>query len=269
EAADEMGLSLSELRSRLAGIEFYRDLFIEAFGDDKITDERIGKSMAQFVRSMVSYNAKYDQAFQAGQNGFPDYQAVFNESELLGQQLFERTALSVGCHECHVSPAQIGQFPRNIGLDLQTIDEGAGMGRFKVTSLRNVEVRGRFMHDGRFSTLEEVVDFYDNGIQPNPDVDELLLDNFPLNLTEVEKRGLVDFMKTMTDHEFLTSPLFSDPFGLLLGDVDKNGMVDKRDIAPFVQRLVAQEYQQEADLNLDTEVNLLDVPVFVDVLIGE
>ena len=270
EAEDEMGLPLGQLRDRLAKIDFYQELFTDAFGDNKITDDRIAKSMAQFVRSMVSYNSKYDQAFRLGQDGFPNYELVFNESELIGQRLFERTEGNVGCHECHRSPAQIGTEPRNIGLDLETIDKGAGMGRFKVTSLRNVEVRGRFMHDGRFSSLEEVVEFYNSGVQPNPDLDGFLADSMVLNLTEVQKQGLVDFMKTWTDHQFLNSPMFSDPFKLfLVGDVNQDGEIDMLDVEPFVERLLSGLYQGEADVNEDFELNLLDVMPFVDLLSGQ
>ncbi len=269
EAPDEMGLPLDQLRARLADVDFYAELFTDAFGDAEITNDRIAKSMAQFVRSMVSYGSKYDLAFELGQNGEGNFEAVFNESELIGRNLFERVEGNVGCHNCHGSPAQIGTEPRNIGLDLETIDEGAGMGRFKVTSLRNVAVRGRFMHDGRFSSLQEVVEFYNVGVQPHPDLDAFLTDNMQLNLTEVQIQGLVDFMNTLTDRDFLTSPMFSDPFEVfLLGDVNGNGIVDISDVGPFVDRLVSGLYQGEADVNQDFALNLLDVMPFVELLSG-
>ena len=268
EAAGEMALPLEQLRQRLADLDFYAPLFVDAFGDAEITDQRIAQSMAQFVRSMVSYDSKYDRAFAAGDFGLPDFEAVFNESELIGRRLFERTAESVGCHQCHASPAQIGDMPRNIGLDLETIDPGSGDGRFKVPSLRNVAVRGRFMHDGRFSTLAEVVGFYNSGIQSHPDLDANLFGSERLNLSEAELQGLVDFLETLTDQQFLNSPMFSDPFAqFLLGDVNQDGVVDLIDVPAFIDRLLSGLYQGEADLNGDFVVNLLDVAPLVELLI--
>ena len=200
EAEAEMGLSLSELRERLETTPFYEPLFVDAFGDGTVTDDRIAKALAQFVRAMVSYNSKYDHAYEIGDNGFPDFETVFSKSELLGRQLFERTPDSIGCHQCHASAANIGDMPRNIGLDPFVTDPGAGNGMFKVPSLRNIGVRGRFMHDGRFTSLAEVVDFYDHGVQDNPFLDALLrVDDNPEgpvevhNLSKAEKQAMNRF----------------------------------------------------------------------------
>jgi cytochrome c peroxidase len=217
---DEMGMNLIDLEVKLAATRFYPRLFENAFGDTQITNERISKALSQFVRSMVSYKSKYDLAFEVGQNGYPDFEAVFNEAELLGRELFERSEHSVGCHRCHGSTAFIGDEPRNIGLDQDTSrDQGAGDGKFKTTSLRNIAVRGRFMHDGRFGSLQEVIEFYNSGIQPHPALDPLLRENedpdgppLRLNLTQNEKDALVAFLDTLTDHQFLKDHRFSDPF---------------------------------------------------------
>lgn len=277
EAFDEMGLPLDQLRTRIESTPFYEPLFINAFGDATVTNDRIAKAMAQFIRSMVSYNSKYDDAFDAGAEGFPNFEAVFNESERIGQRLFERTSDTIRCFQCHDSPALIGEEPRNIGLDGTVVDPGAGGGRFKSTSLRNVAVRGRFMHDGRFQTLMEVVDFYDRGVQENEFLDDLLRvnedpNNPPeqFNLTEAEKQGLVDFLHTLTDQQFLNDPKFSDPFGPqpLFGDVNLDGVVDLLDVTPFVNRLIDGPYQNEADINQDGVVGLEDIQLFVAVLTG-
>ena len=173
------------------------------------------------MRSLVSYNSKYDAAFAAGTNGQPDFAAVFTSEELLGIRLFDRLSnFSVRCDRCHESAAQIADRPRNIGLDLRTTsDQGAGDGTFKVPSLRNVEVRGRFMHDGRFTTLEEVIEFYDSGVEYHPHLDNFMRrDGIPgarplrLNLANEEKAAMVAFLKTLTDWQFLTDEKFSDPF---------------------------------------------------------
>lgn len=278
EAEDEMGLPLSLLRHRLEDTSFYETLFIDAFGDAEVTDDRIAKALAQFIRSMVSYNSKYDLAYAVpAPDGLPDFAAVFDDSELVGQVLFERTPKSVNCHQCHRSPAVFGDEARNIGLDAKITDAGAGDGRFKVPSLRNIGVRGRFMHDGRFTSLMEVVEFYDNGIQESPFVDDILrIDDNPeneierLNLSAAQKQALVDFMNTLTDQQFLNDPKFSDPFGqqVLFGDVDLDGAVLLLDVFPFVQRLTKGPYQNEADINQDGVVNLQDVSRFVDLLIS-
>ncbi len=277
EAPDEMGLPLDDLRVRLEGTEFYEELFVNAFGDAEVTNDRIAKALAQFQRAMVSYNAKYDQAFDAGQDGMPNFEAVFSESEIIGQQLFERTPKSVRCNVCHRTTAFIGTLPHNIGLDATVTDEGAGGGRFKVASLRNVAVRGRFMHDGRFQSLEEVVEFYNSGVQESEFVDDLLRINEDptqpieqLKLTEEEKQGLVDFMHALTDNQFLNDPKFSDPFGpqVLFGDANLDGSVDMLDIAEFVNRISNGPYLNEADINQDGVINLLDVQPFVNILTG-
>ena len=123
----------------------------------------------------------------------------------------------------------MGQQATNIGLDAIIEDEGAGEGRFKTPSLRNVAVRGRFMHDGRFATLQEVVEFYNSGVQDTPPLDQSLRDPVQLGLTPQQVQQLVTFLGTLTDEEFLTSILFSDPFVTLPGDYDGNGLVEAAD----------------------------------------
>lgn len=278
-APNEMALPMPFLIARLKQVPFYNELFTKAFGDPQVTEDRIAKSLAQFIRAMVTYHSEYDDAVQIlDGDGLPDFGATFDESELLGRNLFERTDLSVGCHVCHGSIAQIGSEPRNIGLDLVNTDEGAGDGRFKVTSLRNVAVRGRYMHDGRFESLEEVVEFYNSGVQDNPDLDPLLREDgdpngevIRLELTDEEKAALVDFMKTLTDHRLLTDPKFSNPFedpSIIIGDLNGDGNINALDISPFVDVLISGDYVFEADIDLDGLVNLLDVDRFIDLLLG-
>ena len=106
--------------------------------------------------------------------------------------------------------------PHNTGLDPEIIDQGAGGGRFKAPSLRNVAVRAPYMHDGRFATLREVVDFYDHGVQPNRNLDRRLRDanDTPrrLNLSTAERDALVAYLESLTDTTFLKTPKFSNPF---------------------------------------------------------
>jgi cytochrome c peroxidase len=220
-----MGSTLSEVVGKLNQTTFYPTLFQAAFGTSEITPERIGKAIAQFERAMVSYQSKFDSAFPAGSET-PNFAAVYTADELAGRQLFNGAGR---CSGCHTTNAHVGQQVANIGLEITPVDQGAGEGRFKTPSLRNVSVRGRFMHDGRFSTLQEVVEFYNGGVQDNPSLDEGLRNPIQLNLTAEQVLQLVAYLDTLTDNTFLTSNLFSDPFVTLPGDYDGNGVVEQAD----------------------------------------
>jgi cytochrome c peroxidase len=206
----EMGMTLPALTTKLAATSFYPALFQAAFGTADVTSDRISRALAQFVRSLVSSRARLDAAF-AG-NGPPNF-AVLTADEQRGQDLFTGSA---GCARCHSTVAQIADQARNTGLDATITDVGSGNGRFKAPSLRNVGVRGRFMHDGRFTTLEQVVDFYNSGVQNNPNLDQRLRapggQPLRLNLSDADKRGLVAFLRALTDTTFLKDPRFADPF---------------------------------------------------------
>lgn len=233
----EMAMDLGTLESRLAATDFYPPLFEEAFGSPEITRDRIARALAQFVRSMVSFGSKYDRAHAAGAPGSPEFEAVLTDRELLGMRLFEdglggRGGMGMGmgmrrgagpppgmgpnvaCATCHGTTLQIADRPRNNGLDASSEDEGAGGARFKVPSLRNVAVRAPYMHDGRFDTLREVVEFYNSGVQPSRDLDRALMHAgmHGLGLTGEEVDAIVAFLETLTDEAFLTDPRFSDPF---------------------------------------------------------
>src|SRR6185369_493688 len=108
---------------------------------------------------------------ETGTPGSPNYSG-FTSQELLGEQIFHGSG---GCFQCHTTDAQVGVVPQNIGRDATITDAGAGNGRFKVPSLRNIEVRGRYMHDGRFTSLEQVIDFYSTGIQYSSRLDSRLV----------------------------------------------------------------------------------------------
>lgn len=234
--ATEMGMRLPLLKRKLRQAGFYQELFADAFGSRAITRRRIALALAQFVRSLVSYRSKYDIALTAGPGGTPDFDGVLSAQENLGRQLFGGGGGGGGrgfqCDQCHRTQAQIlgagpgtqpgggaGPFAVNSGLDAFTIDEGAGDGAFKSPSLRNVEVTGPYMHDGRFDTLEQVIDFYDSGVQAHPDLSRFLrVGDDPgapparLGMSAEEKAALVAFLRTLTDGAFLGDPKFADPF---------------------------------------------------------
>jgi cytochrome c peroxidase len=204
----EMGLTLADLKVKLAASSYYPGLFTAAFGSSAITDQRIALALAQFVRAMSSYQSKYDQAIASGNPA-----SVLTSDEEAGRLLFTGPA---GCARCHVTDAQVMDAPHNDGLDAVTIDTGAGQGRFKSPSLRNVATRVRFMHDGRFTTLAQVVGHYNTGIQPNVDLDPRLRgpggQPQRLGLSPVQVQQIVAFMNTLTDNAHLTAAKFKTPF---------------------------------------------------------
>ena len=224
----EMGMTLADLETRLAQKSYYPALFDAAFGDPAISADRIGKAIAQFVRSLVSITSRYDQG-RAMVGNFNQPFPNFTAQESQGKNLFLTApqAGGAGCGGCHATEAFVNEQngPMNSGLDSNTsADQGAFetfgtpnfLGSFKVPSLRNIGVRAPYMHDGRFATLEQVVEHYNSGVQPHPNLDpRLRLPNgnpIRLNLTAAQKQALVAFMNTLTDTAFLSDPRYSDPF---------------------------------------------------------
>lgn len=220
----EMGMNLFDLEVKLAQTSFYGPLFTEVFGDEAITSDRISRALAQFIRTMVSYESKFDQAFVAGEWDEPNFSAVFTEQEMLGLQLFTgfpgRESQSLGCIACHQTTAFSMDQAHVNGLDgTNAEDQGSGNGFFKSPSLRNIEVGAPYMHDGRLATLMDVVEFYNSGIQRHrilsPDLTrDGRVGGAPvrMNLSQQEKEALVAFLETLTDEKFLVNPIFSDPF---------------------------------------------------------
>jgi cytochrome c peroxidase len=213
----EMGQEVAELPAMLSREPHYPPLFRAAFGDDEITETRIARALAQFIRSLVSYQSRYDEGLAGARAADNDF-ATFSPQENRGKALFRRN-----CAICHLTNQQDAHFvmtaPANTGLDEDAThtDGGVGdvtlnprdLGLFKSPSLRNVEVTAPYMHDGRLATLEAVIDHYSRGGQAHPNRDERMQ---PLGFTSSERAALVAFLKTLTDRHFLSDPKFSDPF---------------------------------------------------------
>src|SRR5262245_22801441 len=212
----EMGQDLTRLAENLGRDDRYHELFRQAFGDRAVTQKRIARALAQFLRSLVSCQSKYDEGLAKARSVSDDFEN-FTRQENRGKALFQRN-----CASCH-QPGQDANFfmliPTNNGLDAdhKNADGGVGditlngfdLGRFKSPSLRNVEHTAPYMHDGRRANLESVSDHYSKGIKPHRNLDPRLR---PLNFTDSEKAALVAFLKTLTDRKFLGDPRFSDPF---------------------------------------------------------
>lgn len=220
----EMGLTLDELVTKIQAESYYNSLFSAAFNNEEVTSNKIALALSQFVRSMVSYESKFDEGLASvGGNNMNANFSNFSDLENLGKNLF--MSGRTDCNRCHETAMFSGDRARNNGLDLITIDQGLGAvtgnrnddGKFKTNSLRNIELTGPYMHDGRFTTLEEVVEHYNSGIQNHPNLDNRLRErnnNSPvrMNLNQNEKNALVAFLKTLTDHQFIVDEKFSDPF---------------------------------------------------------
>lgn len=220
---DEMGMDLEALPGKLAGLPYYPPLFEAAFGSQEIDLDGIVEALVQFLRSIRSHQSRYDAGLA---NGF----AAFTPSELLGKEVFFRG--DTRCNQCHsgLNFFSTQAFINGLELDYAAAGDGgigalsgqaSDDGRFKTVSLRNVGLTAPYMHDGRFATLREVVDFYSDGIQQHPFLDERFSDNgigppgqqpYQLELTEAEREGLVAFLNTLSDTVITTDPAFSSPF---------------------------------------------------------
>jgi cytochrome c peroxidase len=224
----EMGLTFATLTQRVSEQTYYSALFTKAFGDNAITTDRISKALAQFIRSIVSYQSKYDigraQVTEPGRL-FPNFTAAENAGK---QFFFQPVPAGGGCFGCHTTEAfnSANGGPQNNGLDaVSTTDLGAFeafpqtpgfRGRFKTSTLRNIELTAPYMHDGRFQTLEQVVEHYNSGIQAHQTLSNALKDGagnpIRLNLTATQKSNMVAFLKTLTDNTVATEAKWSNPF---------------------------------------------------------
>jgi cytochrome c peroxidase len=221
----EMGMNLDTMTRRLQALPYYNTLFTNAFGSTTITSDRVSKALSQFIRSMISYQSKYD----IGRQNFPATQIPpntifpnFTAEENRGKAIF--LGPIGGCAACHGSESFTAPGPKNNGLELVSVDRGIGAivnnasrdGQFKVPSLKNIELSAPYMHDGRFSTLEDVVEHYSSGVLPHPNLsNELKQPNGQprnANLTTQDKAALVAFLKTLTDRQLSTDVKFGNPF---------------------------------------------------------
>jgi cytochrome c peroxidase len=218
----EMGMTLETLVAAVEGQEFYAELFEGAFGDSEVTSERISLALAQFVRSLVSYGSPYDEGRAQVSSAIVDFPS-FTDEENLGKEIFMNTPMGpngAGCAVCHQGETMSAAAANNNGLDADSnTDAGYGditgssgdMGTFKVPSLRNIAVRGGFMHDGRFATLREVVDHYADSVEAHPNLG-MPLNMHDIDLTEEHREALVAFLVTLTDEGMLSDPKFANPF---------------------------------------------------------
>jgi len=195
----------------------YPSLFKKAFNIDQIDSSHVVKALAQFERTLVSGNSKFDK-FSRGET-------ILTDQELRGFDLFNTEGPYDGadCFHCHTAPHFTDFTFHNNGLDddISAVDLGLfnvtqnefDKGKFKTPTLRNIEVSGPYMHDGRFETLEEVLAHYISGGTTSSTLDPLMFHSGTgLFLSEPDKQALLAFLRTLTDEEFLNNPNFSNPF---------------------------------------------------------
>ncbi len=201
----EMDENMVNVVNKLQSDASYRELFRNAFGDETVNSQRIFKAITQFQGMLVSYNSKYDK-FSRG-----EISLTTNEAD--GLNLFQQK-----CATCHTPPLFTNFGYMNNGLDSIFSDAGratitllpSDSGKFKVPSLRNVELSRPYMHDGRFETLDEVLNHYISGVKNSSTINSEVVGGIPL--TAQEKQDIILFLKTLTDTKFITDRRFADPF---------------------------------------------------------
>lgn len=220
----EMNETLANVIQKLQESEAYRNQFTRAFGSDEIDANGIALALEQFMNSIVSFNSKYDQFLRGELN--------LSESEERGRELFFAefnpgfpSTSGADCAHCHTGLTFENDLYMNNGLfaDGQHLDSGrynatqnsADIGKFKVTSLRNIELTAPYMHDGSISSLEDVIDHYNNGLEASSTLDpalEYTRVSGGLKLSTQDKADLIAFLKTLTDQELINDPRYSNPF---------------------------------------------------------
>ena len=226
----EMGHQLGPLVKQLSADPIYPPLFENAFGDRQITENRIARALAQFVRSIVSFGSRYDEGLRqvsSPLDPFPN----FTEQENLGKEQFFGRARCAECHLPDHDSKSMNQWlvfqlkePGNNGIDMDTPKSDPGVashsgraqdrGKFKPSTLRNIGLTSPYMHDGRFVTLDQVIEHYNWSIRPHENLDPRLAE-FSANgiaLPEVPKVALAAFLETLTDESLATDPKYADPF---------------------------------------------------------
>jgi cytochrome c peroxidase len=212
----EFDSSPEKVVNTIKNIEGYPERFRKAFNTDEVTVDRIAKAIAQFVRTLISSNSKFDKYMRG--------EVQLSPEELRGFVLFT-TEEGADCFHCHGgfgNPLFTTNKFYNNGKDsiysdpydrYSVTSDPMEKGAYKATTLRNIELTGPYMHDGRFETLEEVIEFYSHDLINSPEIDPLMhhIANGGIQLTPPEKSDLMAFIKTLRDDDFLTNPDFGPP----------------------------------------------------------
>lgn len=189
----------------------YPQLFKQAFNVKEITSKEVSYALAQFISTLISGNSKYDRALRK--------EIFLSDEEVNGYEIFFTE--KGDCFHCHGTVLFSDNLFHNNGLDSFPSEGRKGvtgdihdLGKYKSPTLRNIEFTGPYMHDGRFETLEEVIDFYSEGINYSPTIDPLMkqVHNGGIQLSTQEKSELIAFLKTLSDTSFINNSNYSNPF---------------------------------------------------------
>ena len=207
----EMGESLKNVIEKLKADSYYKKQFALAFEDGEISTSNMFKALSQFMVMMVSSNSKYDKYVR-------NEGVSLSTTEQDGLNTFKNK-----CASCHATDLFTDQSYRNNGLSINprlndkgrfmVLESLGDLYKFKVPSLRNIEFTFPYMHDGRFDTLDAVLEFYDSGMVDNGNVDPSLKradGSFGIALSSYEKESIIAFLKTLTDNEFINDKRFSE-----------------------------------------------------------
>jgi cytochrome c peroxidase len=210
-----MHTSWPEVAEKLSQNSEYPPLFEAAFGSTPIDSVLVSKAIAQFERTLISANSKFDRYLMGNSN--------LTTQEINGFNIFmdESKGDCFHCHGSENNPLWTDNKFHNNGLDSSLTDLGLGgvtgdpsdNGKFKSPSLRNLIFTAPYMHDGRFSTIDEVINHYSEGLQNSPTIDPLMkkVSQGGVQLSPLEKSNLKAFLLTLTDEEFINNPDFSNP----------------------------------------------------------
>ncbi|QQR87426.1 MAG: cytochrome-c peroxidase [Flavobacteriales bacterium] len=223
----EMHETWPDAIAKLSASSAYQNLFTAAFGGNSLDSVHAAKALAQFLRTMISANSPYDR-WKRGEGTIPlEAQLGYDLFKLEGgfPPFIPNGQGGADCFHCHTDGAGLftdEQFHNNALQGPNPTDEGVGavtgdpfqIGHFKTPTLRNIAVTGPYMHDGRFATLQEVIDHYNEGGEDSPTVDAFMKFVDPdetMELTPQKKAQVIAFLEQLTDTAFLTNPAFSDP----------------------------------------------------------
>jgi len=207
----EMGETVPGVLKKLNSSSMYKKMFFDAFGVPEATEDRMLKALSQYMVLLISNNAKYDSVKRG--------EARFTEEEAAGYQVFQNK-----CNACHNEPLFTDNSFRNIGLPLGELNdsgrisftkEPSDFNRFKVPSLRNLSYTKPYMHDGRFSSVDKVLNHYHSGITNISNLDPNLLKNSTpgILLSVEERKSLTIFLKTLDDPHFVNNPFYGRASG--------------------------------------------------------
>jgi len=216
---DDSRGGVDSLVRKLGRVAWYPPLFALAFGDSSVTADRLRNAVAQFVRSIVSTDSKWDRGYAAIYDSARRDRSLladlpnFTAEENRGRRIFMRTRAEggAGCASCHLPPT--------FSLSAAAMSNGMDLGEtriFKAPSLKNVALTPPYMHEGRLNSLLQVAAYYNRFVQPGPALDPRLRGEhggqLDLGLSDEDQLAIAAFLATLTDSTVLADPRFRNPF---------------------------------------------------------